>query len=358
MANLSVMTKHQRFVLARIVAGLSAAALLFSLSPQVTFATGVLTTPRIYLGREQAGLTTGESFQIFFTPATAVSGGAGNNKVILVFTGANGTWCNTVGTGDLVVTGIANPTGATESATSLPGASLTGACTKNPDTFTLSGVNNLSGGGATKYGVQVVEASSTKIGSASAANDIQVTIKTNNGSADVDTGTLALSTITSDQVAVTATVNPSLTVTLSPTSAALGTLDLTHVNQAGVTSTVTTNASSGYNSSVKYDATLTSGSDTIGDASGGTIVAGTDSEFGASSSQSGNTIAQWNPTSCSTTTTTSNATALSTSFKTFASGTGPVNAEGTTLCFLAGINVSTKAGSYTSTATVVATAKF
>lgn len=345
--------------IARLITATAIMVVIFGQFPSFRAQAGTLTTPRIYLTRQQANITTGIGMDIFFTTATAVSGGAGNNKVIIVFpsdSNDNTKWCRTVGTGDLTITGIANPVGATESATALPGT-LTGACTQTPDTFTISGANNLSA--TTKYGVRIAQLSSTVVGTAtSATNDIQVTVKTNDGSSDIDTQIIALSLIAADQVSVTATVNPTLTVTLSATTAALGTLDTAHVNQAGITNTVTTNAPNGYVSMVKYGATLTDAtSDTIADVGGSTLAIGT-AGFGASSSQSGNTIAQWNPTSCATTTSTSNTTALTTSFQSFASASSAVSAQGATLCFLAGISTSTKPGSYSSTTTLVTTAKF
>ncbi|RJO59457.1 hypothetical protein C4546_02060 [Candidatus Parcubacteria bacterium] len=158
-------------------------------------------------------------------------------------------------------------------------------------------------------------------------------------------------------VSGTGSCGSTLTVVLSGNAAALGTLSVSNINQAGITSTVTTNATYGYISMVKYNNTLTSGTNIIPDTTGGTIVAGT-SEFGASSSDSGNTIAQWNPAACSTTATTSNATALSTNFQSFASATSAVTNESTTLCFLASISGLTPAGYYTSTVSLVTTAKF
>lgn len=151
--------------------------------------------------------------------------------------------------------------------------------------------------------------------------------------------------------------DPTLTVTLSGNSAALGLLDTEHVNQAGISSEVTTNAVDGYISTVKYDHTLTSGTDTIPDTIGGNIPIGS-AEFGASSSQAGNAIAQWSPAACSTTTSTTNATALSTSFQTFASNAGPATSESTTLCFAASISGVTPAGSYSSSMTIITTGRF
>lgn len=343
----------------RVSIGITAVlTLLMAQFPTFKVQAGTLTTPRIYLTRQQANISTGIGMDVFFTTATAVSGGAGTNKVVIVFPNDatnNTKWCRTVGTGDLTVTGVANPVGATESATVLPGT-LTGACTQSPDTITISGVNDLSI--STKYGVRIAQNSSTVLGTAASATDsIQTTVKTNNGSSDVDTQTIALSVITADQVSVTATVNPTLTVLLSGTSAALSALSLTQINQASITSTVTTNAPNGYVSMVKYNNTLTNlTSDTISDTNG-TIAAG-ESEFGASTSASSQTISTWNPTSCANTASTSTATALTTSYQSFASATAAVSSQTTTLCFLAGMSTSTKPGSYTSTATLVTTAKF
>lgn len=353
--------RSQAIILRRILSVVGILSLAIFSQPLSSDA--ALTTPHLYLSRQQGSLTTGESFQLFFTTGSAVNGGAGVNKVILTFTGANGSWCNTVGTGDLVVTGIANPTGATETATQLPGTSKTAACTQNPDTFTISGVDNLTA--TTKYGVQIVEASSTKIGSAAAAANLQVTVKTNNGSTDIDTATLAVATIANDQVSVSATVNPTLTVTLSGNSVALGTLTTSNNSFSGITSQVTTNATSGYVSLVNYGATLT-GPTTIADVTGSppdNMAAGT-AAYGASSSASGNTIGQFDSDSntCDgTTRTTANpvsATALSASFKSFASSGSAVSGQTTTLCFLATVAATTPGGTYTSTSTLVTTAKY
>ncbi len=325
---------------------------------------GTLTTPRDYLNRQQANLASGVQHEVFFTTLGAVSGGAGVNKVILVFPDADDVkWCRAAGT-DLVATGIANPTGGTESATVLPGTlaadCAVGAGASSFDTITVTGVNNLTA--TTKYGVRIAQAGSPTalLGTATAAaNDIQVTVKTNNGTGDVDTGTLATSLITSDQLAVSGTVNPTLTVSLSGTTLALGTLTASNVNQAGITSTVTTNAGNGYVSMVKYNNTLTApGPLTIPDTGGGTIVAGVASEYGASSSDSGNTIGVWSPAACSTTATTSNATALTTAYQSYAANTAGVSAEATTLCALATVTATQGAGTYTSTLTVVTTALF
>lgn len=357
---------HQCQILQRLTAALSILSLVFFWFPlKMADALGTTTTNRVYLNRQLQGLTSGEQFQVFFTTQGAVSGGNHTNKVILTFPNDaqnNGKWCATAGTGDGVVTGITNPTGATETATAITtDTSFAVTCTQSPDTFTVTGINNLSA--TTKYGLQIAQKASSPsslfgTGTDTSPTITAFTIKTNNGTSDVDSGTGYVTLISNDQLAVSATINPVITVTLSGNSAALGTLDTGHVNQAGITSQVTTNAPTGYVSLVNYGATLTDASlDTIADASGTTLAIGAEG-YGVSTSMSGQTITVWSPTACSTTTSTSNILKLLTTFQKFASKGAPANAETTTLCFMAGISSSTKPGSYSSTSTLVTTARF
>ncbi len=151
-----------------------------------------------------------------------------------------------------------------------------------------------------------------------------------------------------------------LTVSLSGNSVAFGTLTTGQVYQGSISSTVTTTGSGGYVSVVSYDHTLQSGANTIADTTGSppnNMSAGT-SGFGASTSQAGNTIAQWNPTSCATTASASSATPLSTSAKSFASSSGTVSGQATTLCLLTALSGTQVPGAYTSNLTVVTTGRF
>jgi hypothetical protein len=320
--------------------------------PQTTGA-AALSAARDRLNRQVASQTTGISHTVAFT-TSAVNGT--ENKVVLRFADADdGLWCRTAGT-DVTV-----GTSTEDSASALPGT-LTAACTQGAgassyDTITVSGVSDLST--ATRYGFVVSDGSTAKLGTPGAAASGVITVETQtSGGAAIDSQNIAVDIIANDQVAVSATVDPSISVVLSGNTAALGTLSTSNVNQAGITSQVTTNALNGYTSSALYNNTLRiDGSNDIDDTAGGTIVAGTE-EFGASSSDSGNTIGIWSPTSCATTTSTSNATALTTSAQTFASASAPVNAETTTLCLLASISGTTAAGSYSNTVTLVTTAKY
>ena len=331
-------------------------SVLLGVFPVSPASAATLTTPRDYVTRQKAALTTGEKHQVFFTPVTGIT----NGKVLLVFPDADdGLWCRTAGS-DLTVSALTDPLGGSESATNLPGT-LAGSCAQGSggssfDTITVTFTGTINSG--TKYGFSVTDGATGKLGTAATANNIKVTLKTQNNSAvDQDSSTFALALVADDQIAISATVDVTLSVSLSTNTAALGTLSTAQVSQSGVDTTVSTSAAGGYISLASYNATLTSGVNTIADTSGGTIAAG-EAEYGVSSSQSGNTVTQWSPTACSTTGTTSNATALSTTPKSFASASGSVSGQATTLCFLASIDATQAAGSYTSTATIVTTAKY
>ena len=351
--------KTQRLALLRRAVAVTAIAALALTNVQLAVA-ATLTTPRDYLNRQKAGLTTGVQHQVFFTVSS--SGTLTNGKVKLIFPDADdGLWCRVAGS-DLAVTQIQNPTGATESASASTIGTLAGSCTQGSggssfDTIivTFSGTINNS----TKYGLQIADGSTGKLGTSAAGNDKKVTINTTtSGDVVTDTNTYALSIIGDDQVLVSALVDVTLSVSLDVNSIALGTLSTANVYKGAATTTVSTSAASGYISLVKYDQTLTSTTGaTIGGVVGGTIAAG-ESEYGASSSQSGNTIGQWSPASCTTGATTSNATSLSTTFQDYASrGTAATN-EATTLCIMASITGTQAPGTYTSTATLVTTAHF
>jgi len=303
-----------------------------------------LTTPRDYLKRVDPSLTTGEQHEVFFTTATAVSGGAGNNEVILVFPDADdGLWCATAGA-DLTVTGITDPTGGSESATVLPGT-LVGTCTQGSggssyDTITITGVNDLTI--STKYGVRIADGSTAKLGTPTAGTTGLITVKTNNGSADVDSADTAVDIVADDEIAVTATVPPSITFTISSNSIGLGTLSTGSVSTDSHTIRTETNATAGYVTLVYDNGNLTDGSNDIDDVGDGAVTAGSE-EYGIATSDNGRTISEddgcdGDPSSALTTTQQDIAGASS----------GPVD-ETITVCYAASIASTTIAGAYTQT---------
>lgn len=178
----------------------------------VTTTAAPISTLRVYLNRQQANVASGVQFDIFFTTATALTSGAAANAVRVLFPDSqDGQWCRTAGT--LTLLGVANPVGATESATSLPGTlfgtcaqgSGTGSAEANRDRLLLTGVDDLAAG--THYGVRV-SASGAVLGTATnATTTTQLELRTRDAGAEVDTGTFPpLALIATDQITVTATV--------------------------------------------------------------------------------------------------------------------------------------------------------
>lgn len=361
---------HQQLVTSRIARRLRrimaylAIFSLFSLTAQSVLAATIL-TPRIYMNSQKSNQVTGQVFEVFLKEASGKTGT--NNEIRIMFPdGDDGEWCRSAGT--LTPLGITDPLGATESATELiDGGSWaascvvgsgTGAAEANSDRLIITGVGAL--GATTRYGVRLTGLVGVLGTATPSANSIKVTINTYEDSTTLeDTGLLAISTIDNDQVVVTAVVDPTLTVAVSANTASLGTLSASNVNQIGITSTVSTNADGGFVSLVKYDVTLTApGPFTIpAETGGGTIAPGT-SEYGASTNDADNVDLATTSNSCATGTGTYNATALSTTFKTFASEVDAVASDVTTLCFSAAVSASQAPGTYTSTATLVTTARF
>jgi len=324
----------------------------------VAHAAGVLTTPRDYLSRVAENLASGEVHQVFFTTASAVAGGGTSNKIIIVFPNADdGKWCATAGI-DLVATGITNPTGGSESATALPGT-LTAKCVKGTDvssydTITVEAVTDLAG--TTKYGVEIKQKASSPtalLGTPANTTDGLITVKTNNGSADVDTAQVAVDIIANDQVNVSATVPPSITFAVSATSINLGTLSTGAVASASHTVRTITNAANGYATYVYSDGNLRNGSNTIA-ATTGTLVAAT-AGYGIATQDTGQTIHSDAACNSSPSNTVS---ALTTAQQSVAGATsGPVD-ETIYVCYEAAISSLTIAGNYTQTVTYVTVGLF
>ncbi len=177
---------------------------------------GALTGMRDYLLRQQASLTSGQTHQVFFIPATSLPG-SGNTLELAFPIGQSSRWCRTAGS-DATVTGITDPIGATEGATALPGT-LTASCSQGDNSTTgdqlvVSGVGPLVSG--TRYGVSIADGSTTKLGTPPAANNILVNVKTTNGISDVDAGIFWLATVSNDHVVISATVSSAPEPTTNP----------------------------------------------------------------------------------------------------------------------------------------------
>ncbi len=186
------------------------------------------------------------------------------------------------------------------------------------------------------------------------ANTYVVTIAAAGG----DTGTFASAIITNDQVTVTASVDPSLTVVLSSNTCALSTLISTQTNTCQYNVTVSTNAQNGYIATIKDDGNLrmTAGPE-IADAGVDNDVDQGSEEYGVGTSKATQTITQYS--TCTTPAANPQpAKALTTTPQQFANAAAPISSDATTLCHAASITGATEAGSYSNIATIVVTATF
>lgn len=178
-------------------------------------------------------------------------------------------------------------------------------------------------------------------------------------STPLDTGTIATST--AGQITVTATVDETLTFTLSSATAALGTLTTSGTGSATSTMTASTNAASGYAITVN-GTTLTSGSNTITALSSPTASSVNNRQFGL------NLVANTTPSVGSAVSGSGSGAAASgyntsDSYKfvtgdTVASASAPTNSNTFTVSYIANIDGSTAAGSYSTVLTYIATANF
>ena len=177
----------------------------------------------------------------------------------------------------------------------------------------------------------------------SAGNDIVINIGGTNG----DTGAIATSIIDNDQVNVTATVTPTFTFILSSSTCALGTLTTGGVATCNYNVTTTTNATTGYATTIVEDGNLRDGlGNDINDVAGGNnVTAGTEG-YGIRTT---GTDGQYNAAD----------TAITGTAKLIATDTsGPIDAQLVTVTHKAAISGTTVAGSYSHLVTLVSTGTF
>lgn len=243
--------------------------------------------------------------------------------------------------------------------TAMPGVATADQVSGNTIRFPVSALSN-----STTYGFFIT--GSGLISNPAASTTIVHTLFTrDSGDASTgDTKSIAVPTISDDQIVITATVAPTFTFVFGNNAQSLGTLSTGSVSSgAGTGITITTNAPGGWNAWVKStNAGLTSATAaktiaTTGsvDGSPSTLSAGTegfvlDADLTTDAASGGTvTIAgEYNGT------TTSQGGTLSTSYQSFASANGTANGDVITLVPRAAMSgVTPAAGDYTDTLTVV-----
>ncbi len=185
-----------------------------------------------------------------------------------------------------------------------------------------------------------------------------------------DSGTLAVDIISDDQVVVTATVDPTITFTISDNAIGFGSLSSSAARWANGAATgsssdtsahnltVATNAASGY--VLSYNgATLTSGSNTISVAS---ITDDADGTQGTEQFAMGFSVDQSSTVATgydhNATPGNRDWTFVASTTTTIVSRTTPTNTETISAYYLANIGGATEAGSYSTTITYIATGTF
>lgn len=177
-----------------------------------------------------------------------------------------------------------------------------------------------------------------------------------------DSGNITVQIITDDQVAVSSTVNQSLTFSLGSNTLALGTLSSTAAASSSHTFTVATNAASGMVTTVS-GATLTSSPNTIDACAAGCTSTTGSEQFGINlkDNTTPNIGAEASGSAPIGVAATGYATADSFKFvtgATIASSAAGINSTVFTVSYLANISGATEAGSYTTTLTYTATATY
>jgi len=231
-------------VSSRTIIGIVIVQLVFVWLTQVVHA-ATLTDTSIRLNRLQAGATT--SFRLVFKTV-----GAGATSVAINFNGADTTtWTGSSGLVNATQT-TATAACATETgATALPG---TLSASGSGSTVTITGVTALAA--TTTYCVDLTSASAV---TNAAANEYHPTITVGS-----DSTTVAVRTISNDQIVVSAVVPPLFNFVLGGNTDSFPNLSTTSVSStAGKTVTITTNAPAGWIAWVK-DLNGSSGSPTKG----------------------------------------------------------------------------------------------
>lgn len=306
-----------------------------------------------YLRLNRMAATSQTDARLVFRTASA-----GATSVTINMNGADTTtWTGSAGAVNAVQTVSSATCAADTGATALPGT-VTAAGNASTGVITISGVTALSA--ATTYCVDLTSTTALTI---PAAGEYHPLI-----TAGSDSITVAVRSVTNDQVVVTAVVPPTFNFVLSGNSDNF-TSDLSSSSvgtTAGVTATVNTNARTGWIAWAKDSNTgLTSAavSKTIASTTPGTsttLTAGTEGyAFGVAA------IAQGSGQGTTTATTAYNATAgahgsgLDTSYRAIASSTGTASNAVLTLRERAAINALTPAAAdYTDTITIIGAGNF
>ena len=185
----------------------------------------------------------------------------------------------------------------------------------------------------------------------------------------VKDGSFAAVVIGTNQVNISGTVDPTLTLTLSDNTCGLSTLSTTGLSTCSYDTEVSTNATSGYTAYIKSDGNLRNATNSITNVADGTVGVtnsggvSTEEEYGISTTNAAATILENDSgETCgdlaAQLATAMPGSALTTSDQSFATSPEPVSADSTTLCHAAVITGTTPAGAYAQTVTITVVGNF
>lgn len=180
-----------------------------------------------------------------------------------------------------------------------------------------------------------------------------------NWTSAVDTGTFAAST--AGQITVTASVDETLSFTLSSATVSLGTITTSTTGSGTSTMSASTNANSGYSITVSGN-TLTSGGNTIAALASQTASSQGTSQFGINLKANTTPSVGSNVSGAGSGTATANYNTANqfrfVSGDSVASASGATNSNTYTVSYIANIGATQQAGSYQTVLTYIATATF
>ena len=223
----NVMKKRYLKIFTRFIA--SALIFVLGLTVAAPIATAATTITNVYdrLSTEKMNVTSGVTHYLSFKPTAQVAGGT-DSILRLQFPDADdGLWCR-------VATDLTDTVNTEGGGSNLPGT-LTAKCAIGSGGSSYDTIYICATGGsntwaaATQYGVQVTDGTTGRLGTrTTAGNDLKVIVTTGTATtctdptSVVDTGAYALSIITTDQVGVSATVDPLFSFSISQTSIGFG----------------------------------------------------------------------------------------------------------------------------------------
>lgn len=350
-----LLVKHMKKInIQRLKFGLAALFLLATSGLYLVHTASAASLSNTYLRLNRMAAGQDSTMRLVFK-TTATGGATGltinmNGADSTTWTGSSGTVSTTQ-----VVSGVA---GCDASATALPG---TLAASGSGSTITITGVTALTA--TTVYCVDFTTANSVHDATAGEYHPVI----TETGGA-TDSTTVAVRTVSNDQVVVSATVPPTFNLALSgntdsfPSSLAAGSVGVT----TGRTVTVNTNAKNGwfawaFDSSTGLSSAATS--HTIPSVTPGTtatLSAGTEGYvFGVTSITQGSGGGTTSATTAYNSNGTTTGSGLDSTIRTIASSTGTANGAVLTVKELAAISATTQAASdYTDTITVIGAGYF